>query len=138
MDMLGYNPKPPRTWEVHAGFASSSSIEKRSIALANILRVLSKYVSRLLEEPQIYSSATGTTGDPASGRSDHGPFQAQGYPACVSSEDFFIGPGSDAPEPKENPHYHRREDKLTFVDGIFVADIACVVASAAWTIAHTP
>src|SRR6266545_2889193 len=30
------------------------------------------------------------------GLSDHTWFQAQGYPACVVSEDFFVGPGDDA------------------------------------------
>jgi hypothetical protein len=50
----------------------------------------------------------------AAGRSDHASFHAQGYPAIVVSEDFFIGPGTEAPAPEENPNYHRPGD--TFID----------------------
>ena len=32
MDMIGYNRDPPRTWEVHAGFAGSASVESKSVA----------------------------------------------------------------------------------------------------------
>src|SRR5262249_44474134 len=113
MDMIGFNKEPPRSWEIHAGFAPDAAVESRSAALARLMRSLSTKVSPSLMEPQIYLSSTSPDGDPASGRSDHGPFQAQGYAACCSSEDFFVGPGNDSPAPEENPNYHRSED--TFV-----------------------
>src|SRR5262249_29448909 len=75
-------------------------------------------------------------GDPAAGRSDHASFQAHGYPACVVSEDFFVGPGPDAPVPEENPNYHRPGD--TFVDEVYAADITRAIAAAAWTTASQP
>jgi hypothetical protein len=84
-------------------------------------------VSPELEVPQLYRS-TSPSGDPADGRSDHAAFQAQGFPACCASEDFFVGPNQESPEPEENPHYHRHTDH--FVDETFAADIARVVAAA--------
>src|SRR5262249_16178983 len=136
MDMIGYNKLEPRTWEVHAGFEASPAVEARSRRLADILRTVPPQVSADLPEVQVYHSATVPEGDPASRRSDHASFQAQGYPACVISEDFFVGPGADAPAPEENPQYHRPGD--TFIDEVYVADIARAIAAAAWATVSQP
>jgi len=125
MDMIGYHERPPWTWEVHAGYAQSSEIQARSIALGRVLAQVAPLVSPALEPPQIYG---GT--DPAAGRSDHAAFQAQGYAACVVTEDFFVGPAPDSPAPQANPNYHHAAD--TVVVASFAADIARAVAAAAW------
>jgi hypothetical protein len=130
MDMIGYTKVAPRSWEVHAGFQPSAAVEAGSRKLAELLRTVSRQVAPTLPEVQIYHSATVPDGDPAAGRSDHASFQAQGYPACVVSEDFFVGPGADAPAPQENPNYHRPGD--TFVDEVYAADIARAIAATAW------
>lgn len=125
MDMIGYHERPPRTWEVHAGYAPSSAVQARSLTLARVLEQIAPLVSPALEPPQVYGA-----GDPAAGRSDHAPFQAQGYAACVVSEDFFVGPAPNSPAPQANPNYHRAGDKVVVAD--FAADIARAVAAAAW------
>ena len=125
MDMIGYHERPPRAWEVHAGYAQSSEVEARSLALTRILSQVVPLVAPALEPPQIYGAS-----DPAAGRSDHAPFQAQGYAACVVSEDFFVGPAPDSPAPQANPNYHRSGDTVVVAD--FAADLARAVAAAAW------
>jgi Fungalysin metallopeptidase (M36)/Peptidase family M28 len=131
MDMIGYHERPPRSWEVHAGYSQSAEVEARSLALARVLRQVTSIVSPALELPQIYASVMA--GDPAAGRSDHAPFQAQGYAACVVSEDFFAGPDPDSPAPQPNPNYHRAGDTTIVPD--FAAEIARAVAAAAWVVA---
>ena len=131
MDMVGYNKVPPRAWEIHVGYSGSSDVEGRSLELAKLMSKLSFRVSPLLDWPQIYTSDS-PDGDPAEGRSDHGPFHACGYAACVSSEDFFVGPESASAEPEENPNYHKRGD--TFIDADFAADIARAIAATAWVL----
>lgn len=130
MDMIGYNKQAPRAWEVHAGFEQSPEVEAKSRALAELILIAGKQVSPSLPIPQIYHSRTVPSGDPAAGRSDHAPFQMQGYAAVVVSEDFFIGPGEHGPTPEENPNYHKQEDR--FVDAVYTADIARAVGAAAW------
>ena len=135
MDMIGYHEEPPRNWEVHAGYAQSAEVEARSLALARVLRQVSPIISPALKPPQVYASRGDPEGDPAAGRSDHAPFQAQGYAACVTSEDFFIGPAPDSPDPQRNPNYHRVGDTTIVPD--FAADIARVVAAAVWVTAKS-
>ncbi len=130
MDMIGFNKLAPRSWEVHAGFEGAPAVEARSRRLAELLRDIAPRVSPDLPEAQIYDSATAPEGDPAAGRSDHAPFQAQGYAACVVSEDFFVGPGTNGPLPEANPNYHGPGD--TFIDDVYAADIARALAAAAW------
>jgi Zn-dependent M28 family amino/carboxypeptidase len=130
MDMIGFNKLAPRSWEVHAGFEGAPAVEARSRRLAELLRDIAPRVSPDLPEAQIYDSATAPEGDPAAGRSDHAPFQAQGYAACVVSEDFFVGPGTDGPLPEDNPNYHRPGD--TFIDDVYAADIARASGLARW------
>jgi hypothetical protein len=130
MDMIGYNRLPPRTWEVHAGFEPAPAVESGSRRLADLIKGIAMEVSPNLPPAQVYHSATLPEGDPADGRSDHASFQAQGFPAIVVSEDFFVGPGTDAPAPEENPNYHRPGD--TSVDAEYAADITRAIATAAW------
>lgn len=130
MDMIGYNKLAPATWEVHAGFETSPAVEAQSRRLADLIKAIAGQVSPSLPPAQIYDSQTLPEGDPAAGRSDHASFQAQGYPAVVVSEDFFVGPGSDAPAPEENPNYHQAGD--TFIDPEYAAQITRALGVAAW------
>ena len=129
MDMIGFNQADPRTWEIHVGFAASAETEARSMPLADLIKRVVPLVSPSLPEPQIFGPGEE---DPADERSDHASFQAHGYPACITSEDFFVGPGRCI-EPEGNPNYHKRED--TFVDAVYTADIARSVGAAAWAAA---
>jgi leucyl aminopeptidase len=137
MDMVGFNRAPPRSWEVHAGFWPSADVQFRSRELALLLEKLRPVVSPELTVPQIYLSVRPQPSerDPAEGRSDHTPFHEHGYAACVTSEDLFAGPQPDSPAPEGNPDYHKKTD--TFVDAEYAADIARVVAAAAWVTARS-
>jgi hypothetical protein len=132
MDMIGYNRALPREWEIHVGFSPSDETEARSLPLAELMANVTPQVSPGLPRPQIYR--TGSDVDPAEQRSDHAPFQAQGYGACVVSEDFFLGPEANDPQPQPNPNYHKKED--TFIDPAYAADIARAVGTAAWVMAN--
>ena len=129
MDMIGYNRAAPRTFEIHAGFAPSAAVERRSLELAHQLARTAARVSPDLAPAQIYP-AEPEGDDEADGRSDHTSFQERGYAACVASEDLFVGPLADSPAAEGNPDYHRRTD--TFVDHDYAADIARAVAATAW------
>lgn len=130
MDMIGYNVLAPRTCEVHAGYLASPAVQASSAILAERVRRLAPVVAPTLGTMQLYLSSAGAV-DPAEGRSDHAPFQARGYAACVATEDFFVGPASEPAE--ANPSYHRNTD--TFVDLAYAADIARSVVAAAWVTA---
>lgn len=129
MDMIGYNVAPPRSFEVHVGYPPSADVQARSLLLAQTIADLTPKVSPYLELPQIY-----TQPDPAAERSDHASFHERGYAACVTSEDFFVGPALDSPEAEANPNYHKKED--TFVDLDYAADIARLIAAATWVSAN--
>jgi hypothetical protein len=129
MDMVGYNVNPPRSFEVHVGYAASDDVQTRSLVLAERLQKLVSILSPNLELPQIY-----TQPDPAEGRSDHASFHQRGYAACVTSEDFFAGPLPTSPDSEPNPNYHK--DRDTFVDFDYAADIARLVGAAAWLTAN--
>jgi bacterial leucyl aminopeptidase len=129
MDMVGYNVNPPRSFEVHVGYAASDDVQTRSLVLAERLQKLVSVLSPNLELPQIY-----TQPDPAEGRSDHASFHQRGYAACVTSEDFFAGPLPTSPNSEPNPNYHK--DRDTFVDFDYAADIARLVGAAAWLTAN--
>jgi leucyl aminopeptidase len=132
MDMIGYRGNrttPPRPVEVHAGYPPSADVEARSRMLADMLAQLTPRISPNLAPVQLYPDPE-RPGDPAAGRSDHASFQERGYAACVVSEDFFPGPKSDSPASQPNPNYHKPTD--TVVDDGYAADIARVVAAAAW------
>jgi bacterial leucyl aminopeptidase len=136
MDMIGYNVKDPRSFEIHAGCAASADVERRSVTLAENMERLRQNLALNLEPAQIYPNrASGNSGeDPADGRSDHGSFHLRGYSACAISEDYFAGPQSGSPGAEPNPNYHSKQD--TFVDAAYAADITKLVAAAAWVAAN--
>ncbi len=125
MDMIGYNAREPKDWELHIGVALGSAVEQQSRALAESIAAAAELVAASLPAPQVYDSSTG---DPAAGRSDHGPFHALGYAACLVSEDFFGGPGGSSQD--ANPHYHKTTDRL--IDPVYAALIARATGAAAW------
>jgi bacterial leucyl aminopeptidase len=127
MDMIGYDVQPGRTFELHAGFRPSATVQARSVRLATALKALVSQVSPNLPAPQLYP---GDSSDPAEARSDHYSFQEEGYAACLASEDFFVGPESSSPQPEPNPNYHMPAD--TAVNANYAADIARAVIAAAW------
>jgi leucyl aminopeptidase len=133
MDMIGFNRQAPRSFEIHAGYAGSATVEMRSLQLASLLAHVATAVSPDLTSAQVYPAEPGGD-DPADGRSDHSAFQERGYAACAATEDFFVGPLPNSPEPEGNPQYHRKAD--TFVDEHYAADIARAVAATAWVSAR--
>ncbi|MDJ0599865.1 MAG: M20/M25/M40 family metallo-hydrolase [Crocosphaera sp.] len=128
LDMIGYREeliKNPLPFEVHVGHRNNPAVEQRSLKLAQQIQTLLPQVSPNLKPPQIYQ-----TPDAGDTRSDHGSFQQVGYPACLVSEDLFIGL-PDIPRPGvNNPNYHTAEDLE--VDFEYAADIVRLVAAAAW------
>lgn len=133
MDMIGYNVEDPRSFEVHVGYTASADVEKRSLVLAQRIDRLVPALSTKLDRPQIYTHSSSPP-DPAEGRSDHASFHQRGYAACVTSEDFFVGPDVTSPAAEENPNYHGLKD--TFVAFDYAADIARVVGAATWVTAN--
>ena len=128
LDMIGYDVAPGRAFELHAGFSPSAAVEQRSVELAGQVAAVVAAVSPDLPGPQVYP-ADGEP-DPGEGRSDHHSFQVNGFPACLASEDFFVGPGPGAPTPDPNPNYHSAADAT--VAGSYVRDICRAVTVAAW------
>lgn len=129
MDMIGFcSAAAPATFELHVGYAASAEVTQRSLRLAELCREVAPQVASGLLAPEIYKSHD----DPAGGRSDHASFHQYGYAACVVSEDFFTGFAPDAPP--QNPHYHTAHDLS--VTAAYAADIARVVAAAAWQLAN--
>jgi len=131
MDMIGYDVQPGRTFELHAGFTPAAAVEARSLGLVRLAAELLPQVSPRLPAPQVYPD--GGEGDPAERRSDHYSFQLEGYAACLATEDFFAGPGRLAATPEPNPEYHLPTD--TVVNPAYAADIARLLAAAAWVAA---
>ncbi|HEY1067249.1 MAG TPA: M20/M25/M40 family metallo-hydrolase, partial [Pirellulales bacterium] len=139
MDMIGFDFTGKATWEVHCGYEPSPVVESLSLRLGELLVRVAPVVSPDLEVGQVYHSNTppnspgGLRGDPAARRSDHGSFHDQGYPACVVSEDFFVGPGPDAPAQENNIHYHQPTDQVAnTINPTYAANLARAVAAAAW------
>jgi hypothetical protein len=135
MDMIGNNVVPPPLFEVHAGYSPSADVEERSLALARRIQRVQPIVAPRLTAPEI----AFTKGpwpehrDGAEGRSDHSSFHAHGYAACCVSEDLFANePG--LPDAEVNANYHKATD--TVVNRSYAADIARVVAAAAWLTAN--
>ncbi len=128
MDMIGWDALPERTFELHAGFRGSPTIQQRSLALARIVAELVPQISPALPAPQLYPHDGEL--DPGERRSDHYSFQLNGYTAILASEDLFAGPGPDAPPEEMNPQYHMPTD--TSINAGYAADIARLVTAAAW------
>ena len=131
LDMIGHDATGGPAFELHAGFSPSAAVQARSLALAQAIAGVRPQVSPRLPAPQIYPSDGEL--DPAERRSDHYSFQVEGYAACLSSEDFFAGPGSSGPAPDPNPKYHLPSD--TDVNPAYAADIARMMTASAWLFA---
>jgi hypothetical protein len=135
MDMIGNNQVPPPLFEVHAGYSIVPEVEERSLLLARRVQRLQPGVAPALAPPEL-SFTKGPwpeDRDGAEGRSDHSSFHARGYAACCVSEDLFANdPGQPAAE--VNANYHKATD--TAVNRAYAADIARVVAAAAWITAN--
>jgi len=131
MDMIGHDLNPPPLFELHTGFlppwpGNGTTLQRTSRNLAELVARLRTEVSTDLAVPEIFADKN----DPARSRSDHSSFLYAGFPACLASEDFFPGQGIEG---DRNPHYHRSSD--TKVNASYAADIARVVAAAAWVMA---
>jgi hypothetical protein len=129
LDMIGFDALPGRTFELHAGFTPSAAVQKLSIRLAELVAAQAAQVVPALPPAQLYPSDEGAA-DPAEGRSDHFSFQLSGYPACLASEDFFVGPAPSSPAPDPNPNYHSPGD--TVVNAGYACDITRAITAAAW------
>lgn len=131
MDMIGHSTAQARGFELHAGFGTSADVERRSVQLAELVQAMCGQVSAGQLAPQVFPGAESF--DPAEGRSDHYSFHLEGYPACLVSEDFFAGPGPDAPTANPNPDYHQATD--TTINAGYAAAISRAVTAAAWVAA---
>ncbi|BBO35586.1 M20/M25/M40 family metallo-hydrolase [Lacipirellula parvula] len=135
MDMIGYtgdNQTSPRPFEIHIGH-QSDAMTTASRPLADLIRRFQPSVATDLLPPQVYDNTHPPGGDPAAGRSDHASFHDHGYPACVLSEDFFVGPDTTSPAPQDNPNYHKPGD--TSVEYDYAAQIARCIGAAVFVIA---
>ena len=135
MDMIGRNSAPPPLFEVHAGYSPLPEVESRSLVLARRVARLKDAVASQLEGPELCHTRGPTIGerDGAEGRSDHASFHARGYAACCISEDLFMNDPS-LPPAEPNEHYHKDSDRR--INRQYAADIARVVAAAAWVTAQ--
>lgn len=130
-DMSGFNSDADRRFEVHAG-ATDPSVRDASVPIAERIAAWAASGGSL-GPAQIYRGTSAGPGadrnvyDGAIGRSDHASFQQQGYPAVVTSEDFFINLSGE-PAADSNPNYHRAAD--TVVDASYGSAIACAVIRA--------
>lgn len=132
LDMVGYNPDTPGSWEGHAGCRTNPVAESASLGIARLLRDAGKLESMAIEPLQIYSSQL-VDGDPADGRSDHSSFHAYGVAAIAVSTDFFVGPGPNAPAPTPNANYHSATDTVVHTDPL--AAIARSIGRTVWSLA---
>ncbi|WP_414573827.1 M20/M25/M40 family metallo-hydrolase [Nostoc sp. CCY 9925] len=133
MDMIGYRESHddiPRPFEIHVGHRVCPDAEQRSLQLAQQIQKLVGQVSPNLKTPEIYQ-----TPDVADKRSDHASFQQVGYAACLLSEDLFLGPPLPPVSIVNNPNYHTAHDLQ--VNFEYAADIARLVAAAAWVTANS-
>ena len=130
-DMSGFNSDADRRFEVHAG-ATNPTVRDASVPIAERIAAWAASGGSL-GPAQIYrgtnagSGADRTIYDGAIGRSDHASFQQQGYPAVVTSEDFFINLSGE-PAADSNPNYHTAAD--TVIDASYGSAIACAVIRA--------
>jgi hypothetical protein len=137
IDMVGYRSGSAATFEIHAG-AADPAVRDASVPIAE---AVARWAGELttLAPAQIYKGtlqaeqADRDLYDPAIGRADHASFHAEGYPAVVVSEDYFVNRSGEPPK-APNPNYHRFGD--TAIDATYAADIARAVARAAQELAQ--
>lgn len=131
LDMIGHSTAPARGFELHAGYGTSADVEKRSVQLAELVQAMCGQLAAGQLAPQVFPGVEPF--DPAEGRSDHYSFHLEGYPACLVSEDFFVGPGPSGPPANPNPNYHQATDKS--INEGYAAAISRAVTAAAWVAA---
>jgi Zn-dependent M28 family amino/carboxypeptidase len=123
MDMIGWERKPKTfAFEIHRG-TDHVQAQAGSAELAERLKRAARQVAPHLSAQ--VSPRDGT--DPASTKSDHWRFHAQGWPACLLSEDAWKASANVG-----NPHYHSASDLPRELSFGYAADIARVVAAVAW------
>ena len=132
LDMIGYDVKPPASWEVHAGHCNSAILDQSRLLATGVSAAFAQLQAMdavVVNSPQIFPEKKpdgSWDNDRASGRSDHASLQDRGYPACAISADFFKSHGASA---ERNPHYHKATD--TRVSFPYAADLTrCVVVAA--------
>jgi len=131
LDMIGDDLLPDNSFELHIGFAPSPQVQAMSLGLAQLISHVAPQVSPALPVPQVYP-APGEP-DPAEQRSDHSSFHAEGYAACLVSENLFAGPGIGDSPAEMNPNYHLPADAM--INAGYAADIARAVTAAVWVAA---
>jgi hypothetical protein len=123
---------------LHAAFAEGDRPLSDEIATA--LAEIQKDV--LLGPIKRFTGATplsSETGDSIVSRHVNHPDNKKAVAQAVKElEDFFVGPGQDSPEPDASPNYLKKTDTVANVDAVYAADVARVVASAAWVLATMP
>lgn len=140
MDMIGYDAHgPDHHIEIHAGSGKNLPARADSYALMeHIVRMVSApglcSLPLLVDRyPALRPSGRVRGLDRADGRSDHTSFHRAGYAACLIGEDLFDPAEGLATARKDTtPGYHSRSD--TIVHPRYNADIARVVAAAAWSL----
>lgn len=139
MDMIGHRTGAvvERRIEIHPpGSTDFNSVWPqviaRSQALAGVIKAAATVSPGL--EPQVYPIPPCAT-DPVAWRSDHTSFLVAQMTACAVSEELF---GDSCATPGAHPHpgYHTVNDTPASLDMSYAADIARVVAAAAWMIAN--
>ena len=138
MDMIGWHPAgtPPFAFEIHGtgdGPGQYASAKSASDQIAAILEQTAIQLAATSLAPQVYP-LKDCDKDPATNHSDHSMFHYQDWAACLVSEDQFVE--ACGRQLKTNPHYHKETDLPEHVDFDYVADIARIVAEAAWVIAN--
>ena len=136
MDMIGWtkSKKARKPFEVHAADSGySATLRTESSHLAAIVKSAVELVSSSGLSMRRFP-VSGSTLDPFTNRSDQAWFLAEGWPACLVSEDDFAGAAGG---PMQNPDYHHVADDGTGtkIQYQYAADIARAVAAAAWMIA---
>jgi hypothetical protein len=138
MDMIGWHSTrmPPVECEIHgSGPDDYEDVADSSLKLSQLLEEAATTVAKNLA-PRRHPLG-GCKSDPATGRSDHTSFHQHGWPACLLSEDLWVGVcgvGYAQPPMSGNPAYHLASDLNIAFD--YAADIARIVAEAAWKIAN--
>lgn len=133
MDMIAFNRGSPPQFELHAGIENpfgpnAGQTASGSADLANLIEALRETISPGLPPAQISEGAD----DKARGMSDHTSFHYAGYPACLISEDFFADTSGEG---DRNPNYHQPTDTIDTINPQYAAEIARMVAAAAWVAA---
>lgn len=124
IDMIGYNHQQEWIVNAHAGFKpqkvpNASTAAARSAEQAALVEHLRPITA--LKKTHIFTLPA----DCGSDRSDQTMFHSAGFPGCWVSENLF-----DSTCEVLNPAWHTKKD--TDVEEYYAADIARLVAAAAW------